>query len=67
MLNFARQIYSFTIGFYAISFAEKVGVQNAWITLAMINFAFFPATYSALLQGAAWRKQMGDPKFHRDL
>ncbi|KAM0253121.1 hypothetical protein ACHAQJ_007397 [Trichoderma viride] len=67
LINFARQVYSFTIGFYAIPFANMIGIQDAWITLAMITFAFFLPLIPLYFKGAGWRKRLGNPNFHQDL
>jgi hypothetical protein len=55
------------MGFYAIPFAEKIGVQNAWITLAMVNFAFALPLVPLFFAGHKWRQRLGEPTFHRDL
>ncbi|KAL1839601.1 hypothetical protein VTK73DRAFT_4003 [Phialemonium thermophilum] len=67
ILNFGRQLFSFSMGFYAIPFAERIGVQDAWIAMAMVNFAFSLPLVVLFFKGAAWRQWLGDPKFHWDL
>ncbi|OPB41848.1 MSF permease [Trichoderma guizhouense] len=67
LINFGRQVYSFTIGFYAIPFANLIGIEDAWITLAMITFAFFLPLIPLYYKGAEWRKRLGKPTFHQDL
>ncbi|KAF3071717.1 hypothetical protein N5P37_012011 [Trichoderma harzianum] len=67
LINFGRQVYSFTIGFYAIPFANMIGIEDAWITLAMITFAFFLPLIPLYYKGAEWRKRLGKPTFHQDL
>lgn len=67
LINFGRQVYSFTIGFYAIPFANLIGIEDAWITLAMITFAFFLPLIPLYYKGADWRKRLGKPTFHQDL
>ncbi|KAH0528902.1 hypothetical protein TsFJ059_003713 [Trichoderma semiorbis] len=67
LINFGRQVYSFTIGFYAIPFANLIGIEDAWITLAMITFAFFLPLIPLYYKGAEWRKRLGKPAFHQDL
>jgi hypothetical protein len=60
-------VYSFTIGFYAIPFANQIGIEDAWITLAMITFFFFLPLIPLYYYGAGWRKRLGNPTFHQDL
>ncbi|KAL6820128.1 MFS general substrate transporter [Trichoderma sp. SZMC 28015] len=67
LINFGRQVYSFTIGFYAIPFANMIGIEDAWITLAFITFAFFLPLIPLYYKGAEWRKRLGKPTFHQDL
>ena len=54
----------FTIGFYAIPLATKIGVQNAWITLAFISVGLYLLTIPVLIWGRRWRR---DIKWHADL
>jgi hypothetical protein len=44
-----------------------IGIQDAWITLAMITFAFFLPLIPLYFKGAGWRKRLGSPNFHQDL
>ncbi|KAK7709690.1 hypothetical protein SLS57_008595 [Botryosphaeria dothidea] len=67
LYNFARQIFSFTVGFYALPFAESVGVQWAWFTFAMIVFAAFSGVVLLMWKGQSWRERLGRPKFHEDI
>ncbi|KIW74639.1 hypothetical protein Z517_11409 [Fonsecaea pedrosoi CBS 271.37] len=67
LLNFARQIFSFAMGFYAIPWAEESGVLNAWVAMAFIDVAFFLPLLLLFFRGEDWRMKLGEPKFHRDL
>ncbi|KIW88932.1 uncharacterized protein Z519_10416 [Cladophialophora bantiana CBS 173.52] len=67
LLNFARQIYSFAMGFYAIPWAERIGLLNAWVAMALIDVAFFLPVILLLFKAEDWRSRLGEPKFHRDL
>ncbi|MCJ1393748.1 hypothetical protein MMC18_006624 [Xylographa bjoerkii] len=67
LLNFARQTFSFTIGFYAIPFAEATTYGIAWGTFAIIHVAFFTGIITLLWKGQKWRQKLGEPSFDRDL
>src|ERR1700722_16946989 len=67
VLNFGRNMFSFPVGFYAIPLSVRIGVQNAWILLAMLNFLFFLPMIALMWKGEKWRLALGQPKFHRDL
>lgn len=67
MLNFARQLYSFSIGFYAVPFGEKIGVRDAWIVMAMITVAFFVPIVGLMGWGRAWRGRFKEVSWHKDL
>jgi hypothetical protein len=49
-------MYSFCVGFYAIPLAEEISIQNAWITFAMIQVAFFFPMVLLMWKGEGWRK-----------
>jgi hypothetical protein len=59
ILNFARQMFSFAMSFYAIPFAQLVGVQNAWIVMALITVFFFLPLIPLFFRGEEWRKRLG--------
>ncbi|MCJ1379825.1 hypothetical protein MMC17_002928 [Xylographa soralifera] len=67
LLNFARQTFSFTIGFYAIPFAEATTYGIAWGTFAIIQAAFFTGLVALMWKGQKWRQKLGEPNFDRDL
>ncbi|OQV06445.1 hypothetical protein CLAIMM_11007 [Cladophialophora immunda] len=67
LLNFARQIYSFAMGFYAIPWAERIGVLNAWVAMAFTDVAFFLPLLLLFFKGEEWRVRLGEPRFHKDL
>jgi len=67
LLNFGRQTFSFTLGFYAVPFAQKTTWGKAWGTFAIIDFAFFGCILALMFRGKVWRERMGEPKFDRDL
>lgn len=64
ILNCARQLMGFTIAFYAIPLAEKVGVQDAWLILAFISVAMYLLTTPLLIWGPSWRREID---WHKDL
>lgn len=55
------------MGFYAVPFAELIGVQNAWIVLAMIPVFFSLPIILLFFKGEKWRIKLGLPDFHNDL
>lgn len=55
------------MGFYALPFAELIGVQDAWIVLAMIVVFFSFPLVQLYFKGESWRERLGHPTFHRDL
>ena len=67
LLNFARQMFGFCVGFYAVDLGEKVGFQDGWIALAMINVAVSIPVLALYFKGEEWRHAMGSPGFHQDL
>lgn len=67
LLNFGRQTFSFTLGFYCVPFAQRSGWAKAWGTFAIIDFAFFSCIVALMLRGKVWRERLGAPKFDRDL
>lgn len=67
VLNFGRNMFSFPIGFYAIPLSTHIGIQSAWILLAMLDVACFLPLIVLMWKGEEWRRALGLPKFHRDL
>ncbi|KAL1968440.1 hypothetical protein VTN77DRAFT_1969 [Rasamsonia byssochlamydoides] len=67
ILNFARQMFSFAMSFYAVPFAELIGVQNAWVVMALITVFFFFPLIPLFFKGEEWRKRLGKPSFNDDL
>ncbi|KAJ5606678.1 hypothetical protein N7510_009459 [Penicillium lagena] len=67
IINLFRFVYAFTIGFYALPFAERVGFGSAWGTLAAINFAAWLLLLILIFKGESIRSRQGEPTLHRDL
>ncbi|CRG86014.1 Polyamine transporter 3 [Talaromyces islandicus] len=67
ILNFARNMVSFGMSFYALPFVVAVGVQDAWIVLALTIVVFFFPLVPLYLWGAKWRERLGNPAFNSDL
>lgn len=67
IINFARQMFSFTISFYAIPFANAIGIQNAWIVFAFVVVVAFLPLPPLFFWGDVWRDRLGQPSFHSDL
>jgi hypothetical protein len=66
-LNFARQIFAFTVGFYAIPLGEKIGFDWCWVVFAFIHLAFFVPMIGLMIWGEKWRKNIPHPDFDKDL
>ncbi|KAI1089544.1 major facilitator superfamily domain-containing protein [Rostrohypoxylon terebratum] len=67
LYNFGRQTFAFPIGFYALPFANRIGVQWAWITLGLIIALTSLSIIVLLFKGEQWRKRLGEPQFHKDI
>lgn len=66
LFNLSRGL-SFVVGFFAISYAEKVGYGWAWFTFSCIIFVSFMPIAALMFRGERWRKALGAPEFHRYL
>ena len=51
----------------SIPFADRVGVQWAWLTLALTVVAAFCPVVLLMFRGERWRKRLGAPSFHEDI
>ncbi|OAA63411.1 Major facilitator superfamily domain, general substrate transporter [Niveomyces insectorum RCEF 264] len=67
LYNFGRQLFAFPLGFYAIPFANRIGIEWAWITLALITAVTSLSTIVLMVKGEQWRVRLGQPQFHKDL
>lgn len=67
LLNFGRQVFSFTLGFYMVPFAHATTWGVAWGVMAIINAALFSGIIALMWQGEAWRGALGEPDFNREL
>ena len=67
MINLSRQIFAFTIGFYALPFGQKEGYGRAWGVFAGINFFTWLPLLFLMWKGEEIRKRQGVPNWHKDL
>ncbi|KAI5461870.1 major facilitator superfamily domain-containing protein [Mariannaea sp. PMI_226] len=67
IINLFRQIYAFTIGFYALPFGENQGFGVAWGTFAAINFVTWLPLVLLIFKGDKIREKQGTPKMHEDI
>lgn len=65
--NFGRQTFAFPLGFYAINFANEIGIEWAWLTFALITMFTYAGIIVLMWKGEQWRKQLGTPQFHKDI
>jgi hypothetical protein len=50
-----------------LPFASKIGIDWAWITLALITAFTSLGVVALMFRGEAWRKKLGQPQFHKDI
>lgn len=67
LLNFGRQTFSFTLGFYMINFEMATTWGIAWAVMAIINMVLFVGIGALMWRGLYWREKLGRPEFHKDL
>jgi MFS family permease len=67
LYNFGRQTFSFPMGFYALPFAARVGIDWAWVTLALLCAVSSLGVVALMFRGEKWRKALGQPDFHKDI
>lgn len=67
LLNFGRQTFSFTLGFYMLPFAAATTFGVAWSVMAIIQAVLFIGILLLMWRGREWREKMGRPKFDKDL
>lgn len=67
LLNFGRQVFSFTLGFYMIPFAEKTTFGIAWAVVAICGLLLYSGVVVLMFRGRRWREKLGAPSFHRNL
>jgi hypothetical protein len=67
IINLARQIFAFTIGFYAIPFGEGTSFAASEGTFAAINFLAWCPLMLLIWKGEEIRKRQGEPNLHKDL
>ncbi|KAL9616446.1 MAG: hypothetical protein Q9160_008698 [Pyrenula sp. 1 TL-2023] len=67
LLNFGRQTFSFTLGFYMIPFGEKTTFGVAWSVMAIIDAFLFLGIVALMFRGQQWREKLGAPNFDKDL
>ncbi|KAF4549206.1 Efflux pump-like protein 6 [Elsinoe fawcettii] len=67
LLNFGRQIFSFTLGFYMTPFAEETTYGIAWAVMAIIGASLYAGVVALMFKGREWRLKLGEPSFDRDI
>ncbi|KAM0253069.1 hypothetical protein ACHAQJ_007445 [Trichoderma viride] len=67
VINLFRQIFAFTIGFYALPFGQSAGFDVAWGVFAVINFLAWCPLILLIWRGEEIRKAQGLPEMHQDL
>jgi hypothetical protein len=67
ILNFGRQIFCFCVGFYAIPFAWRFGLQTAWMVFAVVEILCFLPIIPLMIKGAEWRELFLPPDWNLDL
>lgn len=67
LLNFGRQTFSFTLGFYMLPFAKATTFGTAWGVFAVIHVLTFLPVILLMWKGRAWREKLGAPNFHKEL
>ena len=67
LLNFGRQTFSFTLGFYMIPFAEKTTFGTAWGVMAIVQVVTFLPVIWLMWKGRVVREHLGAPDFHKEL
>lgn len=61
------QVFAFTIGFYALDFAESSGYDVSFGILAMVNALTVLPLVFLVFHGLGIRKRQGTPHIHQDL
>lgn len=67
IINLTRQIFAFTIGFYALPFGEGTSFAASEGTFAAINFLSWCPLMLLVWKGEEIRKSQGEPDLHNDL
>lgn len=50
-----------------IPFANEIGIDWAWITLALIMAVTSLGVVVLMFKGEKWRAKLGQPQFHKDI
>ena len=50
-----------------IPFANSIGIDWAWITLALITALTSLGVVVLMFRGEKWRMKLGQPQFHKDI
>ena len=67
LINLFRQIFAFSIGFYALPFGQHKGWGTSWGSFAAINIAFWLPLLFLIWKGEEIRARQGEPDLHNDL
>ncbi|KAJ5602275.1 hypothetical protein N7510_011809 [Penicillium lagena] len=63
ILNFGRQVFSFTLGFYMLPFAHATNYGIAWAVVSLANMSLFAGVVALMWKGKEWREKLGPPEF----
>ncbi|KAL2004461.1 hypothetical protein VTN00DRAFT_3490 [Thermoascus crustaceus] len=67
LLNTGRLLFSFTLGFYMVPFAQVTTWGIAWSVMAIICVVLYGGIVLLMWKGPEWREHLGRPNFDRDL
>jgi len=67
LFNIGRQTFGFTLAFYSIPLANRVGYQWSFTIFALIGIAFFVPILWLMWYGRAVRERLGRPAFNQGL
>jgi hypothetical protein len=52
---------------FRLPFANEIGLEWAWFTLALITAVASVGIVVLMFKGEAWRHKLGQPQFHKDI
>jgi hypothetical protein len=64
IINLFRFVFTFTVGFYALPFGDRVGFGEAWGTLAAANFLMWLPLLFLIWKSEYIRGRQGEPSWH---
>ncbi|KAJ7224103.1 MFS general substrate transporter [Mycena pura] len=67
VMNFARQMFGMTTGFWAIPMGNKIGFQWMAVTMSLVGLVAFLPIVFFMFHGKTVRDRMGVPKYNSSL